>query len=55
MEHVDQVTGPGDLAEPQSRANALVVVLPLTADTFHLLGEKGIGLMKVDVTFSFRF
>jgi phosphoglycerate dehydrogenase-like enzyme len=55
MEHVDQVMGPGNLAGVLPRADALVVALPLTAETFHFLGEKGIGLMKEGVASFFRF
>jgi len=46
VEHVDQVIGPEDLAKVLPRVDALVVALPLTPETFHLLGEKELGLMK---------
>jgi len=46
VEHVDQVIGPEDLAKVIPRVDYLVVTLPLTAETFHLLGEKELGLMK---------
>jgi phosphoglycerate dehydrogenase-like enzyme len=43
---VDQVVGPEDLAKVMPRVDTLVVALPLTPETFHLLGEKELGLMK---------
>ncbi len=46
VEHVDQVMGPEDLAKVMPRVDTLVVALPLTPETFHILGEKEIGLMK---------
>jgi phosphoglycerate dehydrogenase-like enzyme len=46
VEHVDQVVGPEDLTKVIPRVDALVVALPLTPETFHLLGEKELGLMK---------
>jgi phosphoglycerate dehydrogenase-like enzyme len=46
VEHVDQVMGPEDLAKVMPRVDTLVVALPLTPETFHLLGEKELGLMK---------
>ena len=46
VEHVDQVMGPGDLTKVMPRVDYLVLALPLTAETFHLLGEKELGLMK---------
>ena len=46
VEHVDQVMGPEDLTKMIPRVDYLVVALPLTAETFHLLGEKELGLMK---------
>jgi phosphoglycerate dehydrogenase-like enzyme len=46
VEHVDQVMGPGDLAKVMPRVDALVVALPLTPETFHLLGERELGLIK---------
>ena len=46
VEHVDQVMGPKDLAKLMPRVDALVVALPLTPETFHLVGEKELGLMK---------
>ena len=46
VEHVDQVMGPEDLAKVMPRVDYLVVALPLTPETFHLLGEKELGLMK---------
>jgi phosphoglycerate dehydrogenase-like enzyme len=46
VEHVDRVVGPEDLAEVLPRVDYLVAALPLTAETFHLLGEKELGWMK---------
>ncbi len=46
VEHVDQVMGPEDLVKVMPRVDTLVVALPLTPGTFHLLGEKELGLMK---------
>jgi phosphoglycerate dehydrogenase-like enzyme len=46
VEHVDEVIGPEDLAKVMPRVDALVVALPLTAETFHFLGEKELSLMK---------
>jgi phosphoglycerate dehydrogenase-like enzyme len=46
VEHVDQVMGPEDLAKLMPWVDALVVALPLTPETFHLVGEKELGLMK---------
>jgi phosphoglycerate dehydrogenase-like enzyme len=46
VEHVDQVMGPEDLVKVMPRVDTLVVALPLTPETFHLLGEKELGLMK---------
>jgi phosphoglycerate dehydrogenase-like enzyme len=46
VEHVDEVIGPEDLAKVMPRVDTLVVALPLTAETFHFLGEKELSLMK---------
>jgi len=46
VEHVDQVMGPEDLTKVMPRVDYLVVALPLTPETFHLLGEKELSLMK---------
>jgi phosphoglycerate dehydrogenase-like enzyme len=43
---VDQVFGPDDLRKMIPRVDYLIVALPLTPETFHLLGEKELGLMK---------
>lgn len=55
MEHVDQVTGREDMAEVLPWADALVVALPLTAETFHLPGEKRISMMNEGLLFSSDF
>jgi phosphoglycerate dehydrogenase-like enzyme len=46
VEHVDQVMGPEDLVKVIPLVDTLVAALPLTPETFHLLGEKELGLMK---------
>jgi phosphoglycerate dehydrogenase-like enzyme len=46
MEPVDQVMGPEDLVKMMPLVDTLVVALPLTPETFHLVGEKELGLMK---------
>jgi len=46
VEHVDQVMGPEELIKVMPQVDTLVVALPLTPETFHLLGEKELGLMK---------
>jgi phosphoglycerate dehydrogenase-like enzyme len=46
VEQVDQVMGPEDLTKVMPWVDALVAALPLTAETFHLLGEKELSLMK---------
>ncbi len=46
VENVDQVFGPGELGKMIPRVDDLVVVLPLTPETYHLLGEKELSLMK---------
>jgi len=50
VEHVDQVLGPEDLVKVMPRVDTLVVALPLTPETFHLLGEKELSLMKEGAT-----
>jgi len=46
VEHVDRVMGPEDLAKVMPRVDILVAALPLTAETFHFVGEKELSLMK---------
>lgn len=46
VENVDQVFGPEDLGRMIPIVDYLVVALPLTPETSHLLGEREIGLMK---------
>jgi phosphoglycerate dehydrogenase-like enzyme len=46
VEHVDRVMGPEELAKVLPRVDVLVAALPLTAETFHFLGERELGLMK---------
>lgn len=46
MRYVDQVFGPGDMKRMIPIVDYLVVALPLTPETYHLLGGKELGLMK---------
>ena len=46
VENVDQVFSPQDLEKMISLVDILINTLPLTPDTYHLLGEREIGLMK---------
>jgi len=46
VENVDQVFGPGDLGRMIPFVDYLVVVLPLTPETYHLLGKRELGMMK---------
>lgn len=46
VENVDQVFGPRDLERMIPLVDYLVVALPLTSETYHLLGEKELSLMK---------
>jgi phosphoglycerate dehydrogenase-like enzyme len=46
VEHVDQVFGPGDLKMMIPLVDYFVIALPLTSETYHLLGEREFGLMK---------
>jgi glyoxylate/hydroxypyruvate reductase A len=46
VENVDQVFGPGDLRKMISRVDYLINVLPLTPETYHILGERELNLMK---------
>jgi len=46
MRYVDQVFGLGDLTKMIPGVDYLVVVLPLTPETYHLLGERELSLMK---------
>jgi phosphoglycerate dehydrogenase-like enzyme len=46
MENVDQVFGPGDLRNMIPLVDYLINVLPLTPETYHILGERELSLMK---------
>lgn len=46
VENVDHVFGPKDLEKMIPLVDYLVVVLPLTSETYHLLGEKELSLMR---------
>ena len=46
VESVDQVFGPDDLRSMIPLVDYLINVLPLTPETYHILGEKDLSLMK---------
>jgi glyoxylate/hydroxypyruvate reductase len=46
LEEIDQVFGPGDLHHMIPLVDYLVVALPITPETRHLLGEKELLLLK---------
>jgi phosphoglycerate dehydrogenase-like enzyme len=46
VENVDQVFRPDDLRKMISQVDYLINVLPLTPETYHLLGERELCLMK---------
>jgi len=46
VENVDQVFSSKDLGKMIPLVDILINTLPLTAETYHLLGEREIGLMK---------
>jgi len=46
VENVDQVFGPGDLRKMIPLVDYLINVLPLTPETYHILGERELNLMK---------
>lgn len=46
VDHVDQVFGPGHLKDLIPSVDYLVNVLPLTTETYHILGEKELNLLK---------
>jgi glyoxylate/hydroxypyruvate reductase A len=46
VENVDQVFSSKDLGKMIPLVDTLINTLPLTAETYHLLGEREIGLMK---------
>jgi len=46
VENVDQVFGPRDLEKMITLVDYLIVALPLTIETYHLLGEKELYMMK---------
>jgi glyoxylate/hydroxypyruvate reductase A len=46
VEDVDQVFGPGDFRRMIPLLDYLIDVLPLTPETYHILGEKELSLMK---------
>jgi len=48
VRYVDQVFGPDDLGKMIPPVDVLIVALPLTPETHHLLGEKELRLMKED-------
>jgi phosphoglycerate dehydrogenase-like enzyme len=46
VENVDQVFSSKDLGKVIPLVDILINTLPVTAETYHLLGEREIGLMK---------
>jgi phosphoglycerate dehydrogenase-like enzyme len=46
VDDVDQVFGPDDLKRMIPSVDYLINVLPLTPETYHILGEKELSLMK---------
>ncbi len=46
VENVDQIFGPEDLQKMIPLVDYLVVALPLTSETYHLLGETELSLLK---------
>jgi glyoxylate/hydroxypyruvate reductase A len=46
MSYIDQVFGPGDLTKMIPLVDYLVVALPFTPETYHLLGEEELNLIK---------
>jgi glyoxylate/hydroxypyruvate reductase A len=50
MRHVDQVYGPRDLKKMIPLVDYLVVALPFTPETYHLLGEEELNLIKDGAT-----
>jgi len=51
VENVDEVFGPGDLGRMIPFVDYLVAALPLTPETYHLVGEREFGLMKEGTVF----
>jgi len=51
VENVDQVFKPNDLRKMIPQVDYLVNVLPLTPETYHLLGERELRLMKEGAVF----
>jgi len=50
VENVDQVFGPKDLEKMIPLVDYLIVVLPLTTETSHFLGERELGFLKEGTT-----
>ncbi len=50
VENVDQVVGPQDLEKMIPLVDYLIIILPLTPETSHLLGERELGLLKERAT-----
>jgi glyoxylate/hydroxypyruvate reductase A len=51
VENVDQVFGPKDLEKMIPLVDILVLALPLTPETYHLLGKKELNLMREGALF----
>jgi len=50
MENVDRVFGPGDVKKMIPLVDYLIVVLPVTPETIHFLGDEELGLLKEGAT-----
>jgi glyoxylate/hydroxypyruvate reductase A len=46
LEEIDQIFGPGELEKVISRVDYLVLALPFTPETHHLLGERELASLK---------
>jgi glyoxylate/hydroxypyruvate reductase len=46
LEEIDQIFGPGELEKVIPMVDYLVLALPLTPETHHLLGERELALLK---------
>ena len=46
VENVDQVFGPGEIEKLIPLTDTLIIAIPLTPETYHILGERQLNLMK---------
>jgi len=44
--YIDKVLGPEDLDYLLKESDFLVITLPLTAETYHMIGERELRMMK---------